>query len=40
MTTPSGPICNLDCTYRFYPGKENLFPKNEKFRMSGEAHDF
>jgi uncharacterized protein len=37
MTKPIGPLCNLDCTYCFYLEKEELFPKNENFKMSDEV---
>lgn len=37
MSKPIGPICNLDCSYCFYLEKEQLFPKNEQFRMSDEV---
>jgi len=37
MTKPIGPLCNLDCEYCFYLEKEELFPSNEKFRMSDET---
>ncbi|MEM1060373.1 MAG: anaerobic sulfatase maturase [Verrucomicrobiota bacterium] len=37
MTKPIGPICNLDCEYCYYLEKENLYAKNENFRMSDEV---
>lgn len=37
MTKPIGPICNLDCSYCYYLEKENLYPRNENFRMSDEV---
>lgn len=37
LAKPIGPICNLDCTYCFYLEKQNLFPADEKFRMSDEV---
>lgn len=33
MAKPIGPICNLDCAYCYYLGKESLFPAGEKWRM-------
>jgi len=29
MTKPIGPMCNLDCTYRFYLEKEKLYPNTK-----------
>ena len=37
MAKPTGPVCNLGCKYCFYLEKENLFPDNTKFRMSGKV---
>ncbi|MGF1448297.1 MAG: anaerobic sulfatase maturase [Opitutales bacterium] len=37
MTKPIGPICNLECTYCFYLEKEQLFEKNERWRMSDDT---
>ncbi len=37
MTKPIGPVCNLDCRYCFYLEKENLYPGNERFKMSDEV---
>lgn len=34
LAKPIGPICNLDCKYCFYLEKEQLYPKEHKWRMS------
>jgi uncharacterized protein len=36
LAKPSGPICNLDCTYCFFLEKEALYP-GDRFRMSDEV---
>ncbi len=36
MAKAIGPICNLDCKYCFYLEKEQLFPGNERWKMSDE----
>jgi uncharacterized protein len=36
MAKAIGPICNLDCKYCFYLEKEQLYPNNEKWKMSDE----
>ena len=33
LAKPSGPICNLDCTYCFFLSKEALYP-GDRFRMT------
>jgi uncharacterized protein len=36
LTKPSGPICNLDCTYCFFLSKEALYP-GDRFRMGDDV---
>jgi uncharacterized protein len=35
LAKPTGPICNLDCSYCFFLSKEALYP-GERFRMTDE----
>lgn len=37
MAKPSGPACNLDCSYCFYLDKEALFDRKQTRRMSPEV---
>jgi uncharacterized protein len=37
LVKPSGPDCNLNCTYCFYLEKEKLFPESKVHRMSYEV---
>jgi len=34
MTKPTGPRCNIDCSYCYYLEKDRLYPDEKKFRMS------
>lgn len=36
LAKPSGPICNLDCSYCFFLSKEALYP-GDRFRMSEDV---
>src|SRR4051794_37001546 len=36
LAKPSGPICNLDCTYCFFLEKEALYP-GDRFRMPDDV---
>jgi len=38
LAKPSGPICNLDCSYCFFLEKEALYP-GDRFRMSDDVLD-
>ncbi len=37
MAKPTGPICNMDCSYCFYLEKEKLFPGRQNWAMSDEV---
>lgn len=37
MAKPTGPICNLNCTYCFYLEKENLYPGKQFWAMSEDV---
>jgi uncharacterized protein len=37
MVKPTGPLCNLNCTYCYYLPKRDLLGKPEKWRMSDEV---
>ena len=39
LVKPSGPDCNLDCTYCFYLVKEKLFPESKTHPMSAEVQE-
>ncbi len=34
MTKPTGPRCNINCSYCYYLEKEKLYPGEKRFRMS------
>ena len=36
LAKPSGPICNLDCSYCFFLSKEALYP-GDRFRMADDV---
>ncbi len=37
MAKPTGPVCNMDCTYCFYLEKENLYGAGKDFRMPDDV---
>ncbi|MFZ1290468.1 MAG: anaerobic sulfatase-maturation protein [Melioribacteraceae bacterium] len=37
MTKPTGPLCNLDCTYCFYLEKEKIYPNTKHWSMNYEV---
>lgn len=37
IAKPTGPICNIDCTYCFYLEKESLYPDKNNYRMQGDV---
>jgi uncharacterized protein len=39
LVKPSGPDCNLNCTYCFYLEKKKLFPESKVHRMSSEIQE-
>lgn len=38
LAKPTGPICNLDCSYCYFLAKESLYP-GDRFRMADELLD-
>ena len=39
LVKPSGPDCNLDCSYCFYLSKDKLFPETKTHPMSAEVQE-
>ena len=39
LVKPSGPDCNLNCSYCFYLGKADLFPETRQHRMSDQVQE-
>ncbi len=39
LVKPTGPDCNLNCTYCFYLEKAGLFPESNRHRMSDEVQE-
>ena len=37
LANPTGPICNLNCTYCYYLEKEKIYPDTSSFKMSDET---
>src|SRR5690554_4338334 len=37
LVKPIGPVCNLRCAYCFYLEKQEIYPREEDFRMSLET---
>ncbi|MGV3509090.1 MAG: radical SAM protein, partial [Sphingobacteriaceae bacterium] len=37
LAKPTGPVCNLDCTYCYYLEKEKMYPGNRNFIMNAET---
>ncbi|NOX39266.1 MAG: anaerobic sulfatase maturase [Alphaproteobacteria bacterium] len=39
MAKPTGPRCNINCSYCYYLEKDALYPREKKFRMSRDVLD-
>ncbi|HZH73835.1 MAG TPA: anaerobic sulfatase maturase [Mariniphaga sp.] len=39
LVKPTGPDCNINCTYCFYLEKADLFPETKRHRMSDEVQE-